>query len=432
MKNSQKQAFSPAGLIQSVYKVFSKIAEPKRTANSAIPLIDHLMSGLAIFGLKFPSLLQYDLQRYDTPIRANLKNLYHVNTPPSDTYLRECLDEVNPTLLRPVFKKLFAELQDSKCLEQFQFLDGHYILAIDGTGEFSSSKVSCEHCCKKEHKNGTVTYYHQMLGACIVHPDFSQVIPLCPEHIQNEDGNLKNDCERNATKRFIENFRREHPHLKVIVTEDGLASNGPNLKLLEANNMKYFIGAKPGDHEYLFQQLATSDEVEYYEYQDDKGVFHQFDFVNGLSLNKSHIDLKVNMIDYMETQPNGKMLRFSWVTNIPINKDNVYQLMRGGRARWKIENETFNTLKTLGYNFEHNYGHGKKYLASVFSLLMVLAFFIDQIQAITCECFKIARKAQRIYRALWEAMRVFFTHFIIESWDQFYQLLGKQPRLDTS
>jgi hypothetical protein len=432
MKGDSRQSFSPAGLINSVHKVFSAIKTSQRSANSSISLGDHLMSGLAIFGLKFPSLLQYDKQRYDTHIRLNLQNLYHVNTPPSDTYLRECLDEVDPTVLRPAFTKLFSELQDKKQLQHFQFLDGYYLVSIDGTGEFSSSKVCCEHCCTKKHKDGSVTYYHQMLGACIVHPERSQVIPLCPEHIQNKDGNAKNDCERNAAKRFIENFRREHPHLKVIITEDGLASNGPHLNMLEANKMKYIIGAKPGDHEYLFQQLATSDEVQYYEIQDDNGSLHQFHFINEVSLNRTHSDLKVNVIEYMETQPNGKELRFSWVTNIRVDINNVYQLMRGGRARWKIENETYNTLKTLGYNFEHNYGHGKKYLASVFSLLMVLSFLIDQIQAITCECFKIAKTVQGTYRALWEAMRVFFQHIVIESWDQFYQLLGKRCQLDTS
>lgn len=432
MHRGPKKPFSPARLIQLVHKTFSAIKEIKPPSNRSITQVDHLMSGLAIFGLKFPSLLQYDEGRYNTPVRENLKNLYHVATPPCDTYLRESLDEINPELLRPAFTKLFAELQDHGYLGQFQFLDGYYLLSIDGTGEFSSSKVCCEHCCKKEHKNGSVTYYHQMLGACLVHPDISQVIPLCPEPILNKDGNAKNDCERNAAKRLIESFRREHPFLKVIVVEDALASNAPHLNLLENNKMKFIIGAKPGDHEYLFQQLADSKEVEYYETQDDDGSLHQFHFVNGLSLNKSNSTLKVNMIEYMETLPNGKELRFSWVTNFTISTQNVYQLMRGGRARWKIENETFNTLKTLGYNFEHNFGHGKKYLASVFSLLMVLAFFIDQIQAMACDCFKIARKAQRTFRTLWESMRAFFSHLILESWDRFYQLLGKQLHLDTS
>src|SRR5262249_5607603 len=153
-------------------------------------------------------------------IAQNLRDLYHVNAPPSDTYLRERLDEVDPESLRPAFTKVFASFQRGKGLEEFEYMDGYVLISGDGTGHFSSSKISCPHCCKKEHQNGTTTYYHQMFGACIVHPDKKNVIPLCPEVILNPDGSSKNDCERNACKRFLENFRREHPHLKAILTED--------------------------------------------------------------------------------------------------------------------------------------------------------------------------------------------------------------------
>ncbi|MEI7563840.1 MAG: hypothetical protein WCJ39_09800, partial [bacterium] len=99
-------------------------------------------------------------------------------------------------------------------------MDGHYLLALDGTGKFSSSNVCCEHCCKKTSRDGGEQYYHQMLGACIVHPEKKNVIPLCPEVILNKDGQEKNDCERNASKRLIEHFRREHPHLKTIIVDN--------------------------------------------------------------------------------------------------------------------------------------------------------------------------------------------------------------------
>jgi len=125
---------------------------------------DCLMTGLAIFGLKFPSLLQYDRSRRDPEIERNLKKLYHVENPPSDTYFRERLDEVDPSYIRPAFKKIFSNLQRGKALEQYQFLSGYYLLSLDGTGNFSSSKISCKHCCKKESKNGDVSYYHQMQG----------------------------------------------------------------------------------------------------------------------------------------------------------------------------------------------------------------------------------------------------------------------------
>jgi hypothetical protein len=240
MTHFLKKHLCAASLIKSIYDIFLKIPDPRnfKKKNIVIPLVDHLMSGLAIFGLKFPSLLQYDKKRKETETEKNLKNLYHVTKPPSDSYLAERLDKINPEFLRPAFKKLFSKLQRAKELEKFQYIDKHYLLSLDGTGKFSSSNISCEQCCKKIHKNGKVTYYHQMLGACIVHPDQPNVIPLCPEVIQNTDGNEKNDCERNASQRFIENFRREHPHLKVIVIEDGLASNAPHIKCLEENNIK--------------------------------------------------------------------------------------------------------------------------------------------------------------------------------------------------
>jgi len=433
MSRSPRNSLSASALINAVHQKFSKIPEIRQFGtNTFIPLREHLMSGLAVFGLKFPSLLQYDRERKKPPIEENLKTLYHVKTPPSDTYLRERLDEVDPISLRPTFKKLFAQLQRGKCLERFEFLKGHYLLSIDGTGEFSSPAVSCKHCCKKEHRNGKITYYHQMLGGCIVHPEQSNVIPLCPEMIQNMDGHDKNDCERNAAKRFIEHFRREHPHLKIIVVQDGLASNGPHISSLEEKKMRYIIGAKPGDHGYLFEQAEKSDKAQYFEIQDDSGSFHQFRFINGISLNKSHPDLKVNFIEYRETRRNGKELNFSWVTNIPITEKNVYQLMRGGRARWKIENETFNTLKNLGYNFEHTYGHGKEYLASVFCTLMVLSFFIDQIQEIACHLFQLVREVAGTYRTLWERIRTFFQYFVTSSWEELYRLIARQAYPNTS
>jgi len=345
MKKRKQNSLSAPSLIENVFQVFLKVPDPRgHNLKRKIEFSDHLMSGLAMFGLKFSSLLQYDRARRDPEIKYNLKTLYHVENPPSDTHFRERLDELPPEFIRPAFKKVFAKLQRGKALEQYQFMNGHYLLALDGTGYFSSSKISCKNCCKKESKSGKISYYHQMLGACIVHPDKKNVIPLCPEAIQHQEGNSKNDCERNASKRFIKNFRREHPHLKVIIIEDGLASNAPHLRMLKDNDMKYIIGAKKGDHQYLFDQVNDSPKTEYHEVRTEDGFLHQFQYLNNISLNKSNEDLKVNFLEYRQTNPKGKEINFSWVTNIHITTTNIFSLMKGGRARWKIENETFNTL----------------------------------------------------------------------------------------
>ena len=116
--------------------------------------------------------------------------------------------------------------------------------------------------------------------------------------------------------------------------------------------------------------------------------------------------------------------RCGWVTNHDITDKNLYELMRGGRARWKIENETFNTLKNQGYQFEHNFGHGKKNLHTVFAFLMMLAFLIDQVQEATCGLFQRAMEYRKTRRAFWEKMRSLFCDYFIESWEDIFTAIG--------
>lgn len=154
--------------------------------------------------------------------------------------------------------------------------------------------------------------------------------------------------------------------------------------------------------------------------------------MNGVSLNKSNLDLKVNVLEYRHTDPKGKEINFSWVTNIILSTTNVLKVAKAGRARWKIENETFNTLKNLGYNFEHNYGHGKKYLSTVFCMLMMLAFLIDQVQEMCCSLFQRCKEKAGAYRYLWESMRTLFQYVRLTDWESFYLILVKVKVLDTS
>ena len=116
----------------------------------------------------------------------------------------------------------------------------------------------------------------------------------------------------------------------------------------------------PGiQYERLFKQVQAAEHagrVTNYERHDRAaGVVHRFRFVNDVPLNASRADVRVNVIEYWE-MGKDKVQSFSWVTDLRVSTRNVYKLMRGGRARWKIANETFNTLKNQGYNFEHNYG----------------------------------------------------------------------------
>ena len=97
--------------------------------------------------------------------------------------------------------------------------------------------------------------------------------------------------------------------------------------------------------------------------------------------------------------------------------------MRTGRGRWKIENETFNTLKNLGYNFGHNYGHGQKNLCTVLALLMMLAFLVDQLQQGWNEFFQAAWHKMQSKIALWERIRQKFEEYEVASMEMIYKLI---------
>jgi hypothetical protein len=340
--------------------------------------------------------------------------------------MREILDPISPKWLRPAFKSVFRQLQRGKALEAMTWLDGHYLLALDGTGYFSSKTIHCASCLRRVHRNGSMTYAHQMLGAAIIHPDQRAVIPLLPEPITNRDGTDKNDCERHAAKRFVAKLRQDHPHLKFIVTEDSLSANAPHIEILHAHDLRYILGVKEGDHAYLFQQVEAAEHagrVTWYERHDRAaGIVHRFRFVNQVPLNASNADMHVNFIEYWEGQ-DAKVQHFSWVTDVRVSTRNVYSLMRGGRARWKIENETFNTLKNQGYNFEHNYGHGTQNLSVVFATMMMLAFLVDQTQQLCCALCRAVWTKLGSKRLLWERMRGLFYGYHLESMRELWEAL---------
>jgi len=393
-----------------------------RSNNIKIPLADALMSAFAMFSLKDPSLLAFEERRSED---TNLKTIYKVDTVPCDSQMRTILDGVDPDDIEPLFSDIFRQLQRGKALEKMVFMNGCYLLSIDGTGYFSSNTVHCDSCSMKTNsKTGEITYYHQMLGAAIVHPDFREVIPLAPEPIIKQDGETKNDCERNASKRFFGKLRTVHPHLRLIVTEDALSSNAPHIHELEKYQLHYILGVKEGDHAFLFDYVRSAakdgltTEIEY----KDGDTVHKFRFINQAPLNASNQDLLVNFVEYWQTTPK-KTMYFSWITDIEVTEENVSEIMRGGRARWKIENETFNTLKNQGYNFEHNYGHGKENLSVVFAMLMMLAFLVDQAQQLACWLFQAVWEKLGSKRSLWEKIRYLFFGFKFDSMEGIFRAL---------
>jgi hypothetical protein len=416
-----RKHLSADALFGLVRRGFATIPDA-RLSDTDIALTDALMSAFAMFSLTSSSLLAFDKERAE----GNLETIDGLERVPCDTHMRERLDTVSPELLRPLFKSVFRQVQRGKALEALAFLDGHSLFALDGTGYFSSKTMHCTSCLHKVHRNGSTTSSHQMLGAAIVHPDVREVIPLMSEPIMKHDGTDKNDGERNAAKRFIATLRQDHPHLQFIVTEDSLSSNAPHLETLHAHGLHDILGVKEGDHASLFNQVQAAEHAGHVtsseRHDRAAGLVHRFRFVNDMPLNASNTDVQVNGMEYWEIG-DGKVQHCSWVTDVRVNTRNVYRLMRGGRARWKIENETCNTLKNQGDNFEHNDGHGMKNLSVVFATIMMLAFLVDQVPQHCCALFRAVWRKLGSKRLLWERLRAFFSTYRLDSMRELFAAL---------
>ena len=256
------------------------------------------------------------------------------------------------------------------------------------------------------------------MGAAFIHPDTRAVIPRMPAPLVKQDGSENNDGERQAAQRFVTKFRRDHPHLKVLVTAASLRSNAPHIETVHAPDRRSILGVKEGEHALLCAHVAEAEQAGRVTYDDredrHQGMPHRFRFVCGMPLNASQPARRVNCIECGETVK-GKVQHGRWVTDLRVNKGTVYRIMQGARARWRLAHEPCNTLQNQGDHFEHHFGHGYEQLSVVCAELMRWAFVVDQGQQWCCPLCQEARAQWGSTRLLWETMRALCFDYALAS-----------------
>ena len=394
-------------------------------------LADVLKGAFAMFSLKSPSLL--DFKKQTVPEESNLRQIYRIEGAiPSDNQMRGMLDPLDPNLLRPLFRACFERLSQAGVIREYQDRQQRVIVSVDGVEHFSSTTVHCDQCTTRTLRDGQTSYHHAGLAAVIAHPQHKEVFLLDFEPILNQDGAQKNDCERNAAKRLCTALHQRSPDLKVILVEDALYANAPHIRQITSYDWNYVLNVKPDSHKSLEKQFTgrrASGQVKELRLTDGQGLQHYFAWTNDLCLSESTIDVTVNYLLYEQTDQKGKVTRWTWVTNLPLTARTVESVMRIGRSRWKIENETFNTLKNQGYHFEHNYGHGTQNLATVLALLMLLAFTVDQIQQRCYQLFRQLWKGLGTKAKLWASLRNLFNVLVFDSMEALYRHMASLYRL---
>jgi hypothetical protein len=307
---------------------------------------------------------------------------------PSETQMREILDEVEPESLRAMLPELFEGVRRAGWANRYktrlpsgQDKGDYFTMLLDGTEYFHSTEIHCPGCLKKsDKKSGKTHYSHCIVAATLVKAGSHRIFPVDAEEVRNTDGKEKQDCELNAGKRLIVRFRQEHPQMRVIVGGDDLYAPEPSVKLLGEKRLHFVLVARPESHQELFDWVEELDRIgacERGQWQEGpacKRRFFEYRIARQVPL-KAGGEVEVKFSEVWEWAREGRLLYHnSFVTDLEIGQENVAVIVQIGRSRWKMENEQFNVHQPGGYELEHNYGHGKKNLSMVFYLLNLLAF----------------------------------------------------------
>ena len=391
----------------------------KRTGdNLTYDMVDIGMGAFSVFFMQSPSFLSHQRALETGRCKSNCSSLFGMDKIPTDNHIRDMLDPVAPAELFPLFGKALDMLEERGGLRFFRRLDGHVLIALDGTEYFKSQKLGCPNCQTRRRNNGHTEHYHCMLSATIVAPEQPRVLPLEPEFITPQDGHDKQDCENAAIKRWLAAHGPQYARLKPVYLGDDLMSRQPICEVVQRLGANFIFTAKPSSHKTLYEWIEGA-ELPIFNNKVNKGrtfVTHRYRWIEGVPLRDGKDAIHVNWFEIEIIKAGKVTYRNSFITNLPVDEDNVAELAQSGRARWKIENENFNTLKTKGYNLEHNFGHGKQCLSGLLATMNLIAFAFHTVCDLADKLWKQARDVIGARRRFFEELRSITRYLVFPNW----------------
>ena len=419
-KRTQKE------FVAQIKTVFDNLPDPRsgKGRNQKYSMSDAAMSAFSIFFMQSPSFLDHQRLMQKNKGINNAESLFGAYQIPSDNQIRNLLDTVSPDCLNPLYWYFYEGLKQQQKLEKFKVLSDHLLVAFDGVQYFSSQKIHCDCCSTKKLKNNKVNYSHTVVTPVIVSPNQSTVIPLSPEFIRPQDGAKKQDYELAASKRWIKN-QAQHLSDKIMVLGDDLYCHQPFCEQIIEKNWDFLLVCKPKSHQTLYEWVADferTESIEKFEQKKWNGTQYltsRYRWKNKLPLRDTDDALMVNWCEVEIINEKGHVIyKNAFATNQDLNKDNIVEIIIAGRARWKIENENNNTLKTKGYNFNHNFGHGKKHLSSLLASLIILAFYTHTLLDWFDECYQLLKDHLPSRKTFFDDLRALTRYIKFDGWQE--------------
>jgi hypothetical protein len=411
----------------------------KPSPNTRYTLQNAALGAFGIFFMQSPSFLEYQRQLNHCQGHDNAQTLFGVEPIPCDNQIRKLLDPIAPRYFAPVFFEVFAHLAQQRWLEPFRVLDHQLLVALDGTQYFSSQALHCRNCLTRQLSNGHTLYYHTAITPVIVCPGHAQVIALAPEYIMPQDGHAKQDCEQAAGKRWITQHAATLVPHHVTLLGDDLYSKAPFCALALHQGFNFILVCKPDSHPKLYERLAfwqAQGAITQCEQRRRQGRVTEvaiYRFINEVLLQGGKHALAVNWVEMtvVNATTGAQLYSNTFITNHRLSAENVAQVAQAGRGRWKIENENNNVLKTKGYHLEHNFGHGKQYLAATMLSLNLLAFLFHTVLEWSDERYAILRQVLTRRQTFFEDIRALTRYMVFESWHHLMDFMIKGLKLES-
>lgn len=398
---------------------------------------DAVLSAFSVFFMQSPSFLSHEQDRKRARGKNNLENLFGVHATPSTNQIKNIVDLIPPSELGEIFWAVHEKLIDLNYLDDFRHINGTFLCGMDGTEYHSSYQVCCENCNRKQKGDKTLCT-HNVIAPVLVAPGRADVVSLEPEFIWPQDGNEKEDCEQNAIKRWVERNHHRFPPYTLTILADDLHSRQPTCELLLNKKMNFILVCKESSHPALYEEVDLLSRLDggisCLQKRAWNGRFHevtQYRYASSLPLRTGADALRVNWceVTVINAQTGEILYKSAFITNFAIAEFNVAQIICAGRARWKNENESHNTLKTHGYNLEHNFGHGDHYLSMCLLCLNLLAFLTHTFMEISDTMHRTIRQELGARKTFWDDVRALTRYQTFDSWSHLMIFMFTQLEL---
>ena len=411
-------------ITRQIRGTFETFVDARKGKNKSYTLVDAGLSAFSVFFMQSPSFLEYQRTLEQAHGENNARTLFGVHEIPSDNQIRTLLDPTPPCRVNPVYASLFNALRESGVVDSHRSLNGSLLLALDGTEYFSSKCIHCEECSTRQHANGTVTYFHTAVTPVLVKPGCDKVIPLAPEFVTPQDGNGKQDCELNAAKRWLAAHGEAYGRLNTTVLGDDLYCHEPYCLVLRSYGLRFVLVCKPDSHpatyewlEYL-ERIGAVRTVVRTRRVGKRTETDTYRYAAAVPLRDAEGAMEVNWCELTTTAEDGKVLYCNaFATDLALDGGSVAEVVEAGRSRWKVENENNNTLKTKGYHFTHNFGHGKQHLSSLLASLIILAFLVHTVLDWADGKFQLLRQKLPSRKRLFNDIKTLTSYLCFDSWD---------------